>query len=388
MRDWDFLNIQSLPKGPSKRKRKTTPGYRCLSLTFVVDNDWYGSQKEFVINSYKSPPTPEEVIQQFMSRMRTFFKRSGRGFSLLLIVPILLWLATGIVLVDPDEEGVMLRFGKYVRSVGPGPHWNWPVPIGRTITPRVTTVRKIEVGFRTVDVGPPARYQSVPVEALMLTGDENIVSLEFIVQYKISDAYKFLFRVRDGEGVLRDVAESAMREVIGQTPIDLALTEGKGKIQNQAQDLIQTMMDDYESGIQIVTVKLQDVDPPDQVADAFKDVQNAQQDRQKRINDAKGVQNKLIPEARGKSAQMINDAQAYRESRIREAEGEAQRFKSLLVEYRKAREVTRKRLYIETMEEVLGKMNKYVMEGSISQNTLPYLPLNELPKAGKSGGSK
>ena len=300
-----------------------------------------------------------------------------------------MWLATGIVFVNPDEEGVMLRFGKYVRSVSPGPHWNWPRPIGRTFTPTVTTVRKIEIGFRTIEAGPPARYRQVPVEALMLTGDENIVNLEFIVQYRISDAYKFLFRIRGGEKLIRDVSESAMREVIGQSLIDQALTDGKGEIQIRAQELIQKMVDSYEAGVHVVTVKLQDVDPPQAVSDAFKDVQSAQQDRERMINTARGVENKLIPEARGQAAQMTNDAEGYRESRIKEAEGEATRFKALLTEYQRAKQVTRQRLYLETMEQVLGKMNKFVMEGDLSKNTLPYLPLNEIrPKAPKSGGAQ
>ena len=281
----------------------------------------------------------------------------------------------GFVIVQPDQEAVMLRFGKMVRSASPGLSWNWPRPVGRTFKVPVTRVKKIEVGFRTIQVGPPARYQSVPSEALMLTGDENIVSLEFIVQYKIKDPIMYLFKVRDPDETLKDASEAAMREVLGKTPIDSALTGGKAEIQQEAQQLVQDYMDIYESGIQIITVKLQDVNPPDEINDAFKDVINAQQDKERMINEARGFENDIIPAARGKAAQTINEAEAYKQARITEAEGEVSRFNALLKEYRKGKQVTKTRLYIETMQSILPNLEITVLDQSVSKSVLPHIRL-------------
>jgi len=329
------------------------------------------------------------LIRQFIERVRMRFRNLPFAPSWLLGGIVVLWLASGMVTIQPDEEGVMLRCGKVTGQVGPGLNWNWPWPIGKTFRPGVTRVQKIEVGFRTVDVGPPARYQSVPTEALMLTGDENIVSLEFIVQYKIKDSIAFLFRVRDPMGTLRDASEAAMREVVGKSRIDLALTEGKGEIQIQAQELIQSYMDQYDSGLQIVTVKLQDVNPPEPVNDAFKDVINAAQDKERKINEAKGFENDIIPAARGNAAQVVNEAEAYRQARVTEAEGESARFLALLREYRGGKAVTKTRLYLETLEEILPGMEKTILDPSVARNVLPYLPIDKTrKKVSTSGGGK
>lgn len=340
--------------------------------------------KEIIIsNGYYKAPDPDEVIREVQLRARKFFQHfSGQGLWLLLILP-LIWLATGFAIIQPDQEGVMLRFGKQTRRVSPGPNWNWPWPMGRTYRVPVTRVQKIEVGFRTIQVGPPARYQHVPREALMLTGDENIVSLEFIVQYKIKDPISYLFKVRDPVATIHDAAEAAMRQVIGRSMIDYALTEGKGDIQQEAQGLLQEFMDLYEAGVQIVTVKLQDVNPPPEVNDAFKDVINAQQDKERKINEAKGFENDIIPAARGAAAQVINEAEAYKEARVTEAQGEASRFRSLLKEYRNAKVVTKTRLYLETMEDVLPSLEKIIVDRKIAQSTVPYLPLDQLKKKSK-----
>lgn len=303
----------------------------------------------------------------------------GFGFIIIGII-VVLWIASGTTIVQPDQEGVMLRFGKVTRVVGPGINWNWPWPMGSVFKPRVTRVQKIEVGFQTIDVGPPARYRTVPQEALMLTGDENIVSLEFIVQYKIKDSMQYLFNVREPVSTLKDASEAAMREVIGRTEIDLALTEGKGVIQTEAQDLIQKFVDEYKAGIQIVTVKLQDVNPPESVNAAFKDVISAQQDKERKINEAQGFQNDIIPGARGQAAQEINRAEGFRQARITEAEGEANRFLALLKEYQRGKVVTKKRLYLETLEEILPGMEKIIIDTQIAKNVLPYLPLEQLRK--------
>jgi len=307
----------------------------------------------------------------------------ARRVSPYLVAGIVLlgWLLSGIYIVAPDQRGIVLRFGRTVRETGPGPHWRLPWPVEQVLRPSVTAIRKEEVGFRTVSQAP-ARYQDVDVEALMLTGDENIVKLEFIVQYKIrSDAtgpVHFLFNVRNPVDTVRAAAEAAMREVLGRTEIDQALTEGKEEIQQEAQRVLQQILDRYSSGLEVVTVKLQDVDPPDQVSDAFKDVISAQQDRERLINEALGYANDVVPRARGQAAQLLNEAEGYREAKVRDAAGIAQRFIALEAEYGKAKDVTRRRLYLETMEAILPEMHKIILDDLAAKQAVPYLPLEPL----------
>jgi membrane protease subunit HflK len=294
---------------------------------------------------------------------------------------LLLWAATGIYIVAPDQRGVVLRFGKAVREAEPGPHWHLPWPFEQVVRPSVTQIRKEEVGFRTIAAGPPARYQEMDDEALMLTGDENIVKLEFIVQYKIkigpAGTADFLFNVRDPEAALRAAAEAAMREVIGRNEIDDALTEDKERIQTDAQALLQTIIDRYAAGIDVVTVKLQDVDPPNEVSDAFKDVISAQQDKERLINESLGYANDVVPKARGQAAQLLNEAEGYREAKVRDAGGAAKRFVALHEAYAQARDVTRRRLYLETMEEILPRVNKVLLDDVAGKEVVPYLPLDQ-----------
>jgi membrane protease subunit HflK len=310
---------------------------------------------------------------------------------------LVLWAASGIYIVAPDQRGVVLRFGRVVGETGPGPHYHLPWPIEQVLRPSVTAIRKDEVGFRTIDVGPPARYQEIDAEALMLTGDENIVKLEFIVQYKVradaTGATDFLFNVRQPEQALRAAAEAAMREVVGRTEIDQVLTEGKEVVQVETQKVLQAILDRYDTGIEVVTLKLQDVDPPDQVSDAFKDVISAQQDREKLINEARGYANDVLPRARGQAAQLLNEAEGYAAAKVREASGVAQRFVALQGEYAKAKEVTRRRLYLETMEDILPNMNKIVLDDLSAKQAVPYLPLDpflprRLEPAPAAGGGR
>jgi membrane protease subunit HflK len=298
----------------------------------------------------------------------------------LLAIVLVIWALSGIYIVSPDERGIVLRFGRVVGETEPGPHYHLPWPIEQVLRPSVTAIRKEEVGFRTIDVGPPARYDEIDAEALMLTGDENIVKLEFIVQYKVradaTGATEFLFNVRDPQQALRAAAEAAMREVVGRTDIDQVLTEGKEGVQLEAQRVLQQILDRYGTGIEVVTLKLQDVDPPDQVSDAFKDVISAQQDKEKLINEARGYANDVVPRARGQAAQIQNEAEGYREAKVREATGIAQRFVALQEEYTKAKDVTRQRLYLETMEDILPDMNKIVLDDLAAKQAVPYLPLD------------
>ncbi len=288
---------------------------------------------------------------------------------------VLIWLATGIYIVGPSEQGVVLRFGRYVRTTDPGPHYHLPYPIEQVFTPKVTEVKRVEIGFRTIDPGPPARYTNVPSESLMLTGDENIIDLDVIVQYLITDAKKFLFHVSDLPDTIKKASEAAIREVIGKRHIDEALTTGKIVIQDEVKTLIQQILNDYDAGVQIVAVQLQDVQPPQQVIDAFKDVASAREDKERMIREAEGYQNAILPETRGKVEEILRKAEAYQAQKVRRAAGDVQRFLQVWKEYAKAPDITQKRLYIETMEEILPEMEKFILDGRPENSPLPLLPL-------------
>ncbi len=329
---------------------------------------------------------PLDALRGMWEQFRARWPGGGRTrvSPWLIVALVLLYALSGIFIVAPDERGIILRFGQVVREADPGPGYHLPWPVEEVLKPSVTQIRKDEFGFRTVAVGPPARYRSEDVEALMLTGDENIVKLQFIVQYKVKTdprgATDFLFNVRDPQETVRDAAEAAMREVIGRDAIDDALTEGKERIQIDAQHLLQGILDRYQVGVEVMTLKLQDVYPPDQVADAFKDVISAQQDKERLINESRGYANDVVPKARGQAAQLLNEAEAYKAVKVQDAAGAAQRFIALHDAYANAREVTRQRLYIETMEDVFGRMNKILLDDLAGKQVVPYLPLEQVLK--------
>ena len=335
----------------------------------------------------RPPPDPEEIIAELFNKLRGGLPGGlGGGVGALLVgVLALIWLATGIYQVNPSEVGVVLRFGEAVQTAPPGLHWHLPWPIERVLKPPITVVHKEEIGFRTLDVGPPARYRTVVEEARMLTADGNIVDLNFIVQYRIKDAAAFLFNVRDPAETLRDSAESAMREVVGHTAIDQALTEGRLAVQTQTSDLLQSILDSYGAGLHIVTVKLQDVAPPGPVQDAFKDVINAEQDRERMINEAEGFSNDILPKARGTAAQLVNEAEGFAAARLKESEGGARRFELLHEAYAEAPEITRVRMYIEALEDILPSIDKIIVDEELSDAVLPLLDLksNRRPSAGE-----
>jgi len=325
-------------------------------------------------NGANRPSDADRIIAEAFDKFRHQIP-SGLTVALALVVPLLLWLATGVYQINPSEVGIVLRFGKVVQTTAPGLHWHLPWPIETVIKPPVTRVLKEEVGFRTVEVGPPARYRSVTEESRMLTSDGNIIELDFIVQYRIKDPVAYLFKVRDPNDTLRDAAESAMREVIGRTTIDNALTEGRLEIQTEAQTLLQGILDRYDSGLQVSTVKLQDVKPPGPVQDAFKDVINAEQDKERLINEAEGFANDILPKARGTATQLVNEAEGYAASVVKNAEGAAKRFELVQAAYANAPEVTRKRMYIETLEQILPGIDKYVVDSTAAGQVLPLLQL-------------
>jgi len=321
------------------------------------------------------PPDLDKVVENFKR-----FQGKMPSAYIIAIIVILAWVLSGIYIVAPDEVGVVKRFGEYSRTTMSGPHYHLPYPVESVLKPKVTQIRRFEIGFRTVHPGPPPQYRPVADEALMLTGDENIIDLWFIVQYKIGDANKFLFNVADPYNTIRSAAEAAMREVIGNNKIDEALTAGKLQITNEAEQTLQAILDNYNSGFQVVAVQLQAVHPPEQVKDAFKDVVSAREDQNRFINEAEGYANDILPKAKGRAAELVAQAQAYKEEKIKRAEGDASRFESLFMEYEKARDVTRKRLYLETMERVLGKARKFILDGS-NKGVLPLLPLQPLGPA-------
>lgn len=290
-----------------------------------------------------------------------------------IIILLVVWILPSIFYtVDQDEEGVVTRFGEYVRSTPPGLQWKLPSPIEHVATPKVRRVRTTRVGFRKRAGG---QEQDVPHESQMLTGDENLVDIDLVVQYHIISAENYLFNIRNQAQAVHDVAETALRGIIGNRPIDDAITDAKSEIQIQLKEDMQAILDKYKSGIEILNTQLSDVSPPQPVDFAFKDVQSAKEDKDRLINEAKGYRNSVIPEARGKAAQLIAAAEGYREEVINRAEGDAHRFLAQYKEYRKAPQVTRKRIYLETMEEIYPGMNKVIMSGNKS-GILPILPLN------------
>jgi modulator of FtsH protease HflK len=295
------------------------------------------------------------------------------GIILLLLV---IWVLPGtFYFVEPDEEGVVTTFGKFTRTTGPGLHFKFPSPIEHSATPKVKQVRRAEIGFRATASG---QIQRVPAESLMLTGDQNIIDIHLVVQYRITDSVAYLFNVRRPHKLVRDAAETVIRGIIGSRKIDEALTTGKADIQLTSKVQIQKLLDQYQAGIQVITLQLQGVNPPEQVAGSFKDVVSAREDKERMINEAQGYRNAVIPEARGRAAQILREAEAYREEKIKKAEGDAKRFISQYEAYKKAPDITRKRIYLETMEEILPNVKKFVM-GDQKQGVLPLLSLNQNP---------
>ena len=291
----------------------------------------------------------------------------------LLAAALALWLFTGVYMVGPDEVGVVRTFGEYTRVAQSGLNYHFPYPIEQVNTPAVTEVKRIEIGFRTLRNG---QYRTVEKESLMLTGDENIVDAEMIVQYKIKDPEAYLFKIVEPELTVREAAEASLRTVVGRNKIDETLTTGKFQIQEGTKTQLQLILDKYESGIHVVAVQLQDVSPPKEVIGAFKDVASAKEDKNRMINQAEGYRNDIIPKARGEAEAMIRDAEGFRESRIKRSEGDAAKFTTILKEYRKAKSITQKRLYLETMERVLPGIEKIIVPDKDSGNMLNLLNLN------------
>jgi membrane protease subunit HflK len=302
------------------------------------------------------------------------------GFGVFIV--FVLWLASGIYIIDPDEQGVVLRFGKYHTTTEPGLNYHLPYPIETVSTPRVTTINREEIGFRSTGYGEGGNRRPVPEESLMLTGDKNIVSAQFEVQWRIADAEKFLFRMRSPEEMVRPVAETVMREVMGNTPLSLALSDKRQAIAEQTRAQMQEIMRRYETGIEVFEVNLLAVDAPAPVVDAFIDVLAAQQEKETLRNQAMKYRDGIIPVAQGQVEKQIKDAEGYRQAVVSKATGAASRFMSVFNQYKDAKDVTRQRIYLETMEDVLSGMNKVVVEGgAASGGVIPYMQLPNVKKA-------
>jgi modulator of FtsH protease HflK len=329
------------------------------------------------------PPDLEEFLRRGQEKLRGLLPGNlgGRGIALIGLVAIALWGFSGFFRVEPDELGVVLRFGQFVREVQPGLNYHLPYPIETALTPQALRVNKIDIGF---DLRRGTTMRDVPEESLMLTGDENIVDVDFSVLWKVkpSRVGDYLFNVQSPEGTVKAVAESAMRQVIGRSNIQAILTGARQTIETAVQEGMQKTLDDYGAGVDIQQVQLQKVDPPTQVLDAFRDVQAARSDLERAQNEAQTYANRVVPEARGRAAKITQDAEAYREQTVADAKGQASRFSQIYEQYKKAPDLTRRRMYLETMERVLGGTDKTIIDTGPQggPGVVPYLPLNSLPQ--------
>ena len=347
-------------------------------------------------NNNQTPPELDQVIKDFKNKFDGVFggKKnstsngtkpsipSTSGIKYIFILALLVWLLSGIYIIDPAEKGVVLRFGAFQEETSQGPHWHLPYPIETLNRINVEQIRTAEIGFRNVVNGNRRFGGNVSSESLMLTKDENMIDAKFAVQYKISDVQAYLFNVANPDTTLRHVAESAIRQVVGKNTMDYILTEGRVSIADDIKEKSQELLSMYETGLQITTVNMQDAQPPEQVQAAFSDAVKAREDKQRLINEAQTYANDILPKSRGKAVRMLEESKAYKSEVVSKSEGEASRFKQILTEYEKAPEVTRERLYRETMEGVLFSTNKVIVDSKA--NSMMYLPIDKLIESKQS----
>ena len=332
------------------------------------------------------PPDLEEMLKRSQDRMKQVMHGGGVPGPLAFLAAVVAAAVIGwyafFFRVDPDELGVVMRFGEYVRQEPPGLHFRLPYPIEEVVKPKVTRQNIIEVGMRSgTDRGfGGVVIQDVPEESLMLTGDENTVDIDFVVYWRIRDAAEYLFNIQNPDNTVKEVAESAMREIVGKSRIQPILTEARQKTESDVLALIQQTLDSYKAGIQIDQVTLQKVDPPGEVIDAFRDVQAARADQERLQNEAFAYANKVVPEARGEAERILQGAEGFKQQTVAEAQGQTARFLSVYDQYTKAPDVTRKRIFLETMERVFGGTDKVIIDSSSGQGVVPYLPLDQLQR--------
>ena len=333
------------------------------------------------------PPDLEEMLKRSQDRMKQVMHGGGVPGPLAFLAAVAAAAVVGwyafFFRVDPDELGVVMRFGEYVRQEPPGLHFRWPYPVEEVVKPKVTRQNIIEVGMRSASIDRGVGgggIQDVKEESLMLTGDENTVDIDFVVYWRIKNAEQYLFNIANPDNTVKEVAESAMREVVGQSDIQPILTQARQKTEQAVLTLIQQTLDSYQAGIQIDQVTLQKVDPPGDVIDAFRDVQAARADKERLQNEAFAYANKVVPEARGEAERILQAAEGFKQGTVAEAQGQTARFLKVFDEYKKAPEVTRKRIFLETMERVMGGTDKVIIDSKSGQGVVPYLPLDQLQR--------
>lgn len=335
-----------------------------------------------------TPPDLDEVIRNLQRKLGGLFGGNGQssnqepssnggflGLGLIASILVIVWLLSGIYIVEPAQRGVLLQFGAYKQTTLPGPHWHIPYPFEHVEIVDVDQISSTELGYRSTGGRTDSTIHS---ESLMLTKDENIVDLKIAVQYKIKDAAQYLFNVRNPDVTLRQMTESSVRETVGNSKMDFVLTEGRTQIANEIQQLLQSLLDTHETGLIVTGVNLQDVQPPDQVQAAFADVVKAREDLERQKNEAEAYANDIVPRARGASFRLVQEAEAYKGQIIAKAEGETSRFLQVMKEYEKAPAITKERLYIDTMESVYSQSQKVLVDVSKDSNNVLYLPLDRM----------
>ena len=350
------------------------------------ESPWGTPNKNNKQPSSNNPGDMEDLAKKFQDGLKNIFGGSSKTpdakkpITLFIIGAIAVWALSGFYRVDADEQGVVLRFGKYTNMTQPGLNYHLPFPIESVVTPKVSRVNRIDVGFRSSSEVGRAAIADIKEESAMLTGDENIVDINYSVFWVIKDASKYLFNIQDPIGTIKVVAETAMREVIARKKIQVILTQGRAEIENEVQKIMQQILDSYGSGVDITQVQAQKSDPPTQVIDSFRDVQAAKADKERAQNEAEAYANDVIPRARGEAAKITQEAEGYKREVVAQAEGEASRFIAIYNEYAKAKTVTQERMYLETMEKVLSGVNKIIIDKQSGSGVVPYLSLPELKK--------
>jgi membrane protease subunit HflK len=350
------------------------------------ESPWGAPNKNNKQPSSNNPDDMEDLAKKFQDGLKNMFGGSSKTpdvkkpITLFIIGAIAVWALSGFYRVDADEQGVVLRFGKYTNMTQPGLNYHLPFPIESVMTPKVSRVNRIDVGFRSSNEGSRGTIGDIKEESAMLTGDENIVDINYSVFWVIKDASKYLFNIQDPIGTIKVVAETAMREVIARKKIQTILTQGRAEIEIEVQKIMQQILDSYNSGIDITQVQAQKSDPPAQVIDSFRDVQAAKADKERAQNEAEAYANDVIPRARGEAAKIVQEAEGYKKEVVAQAEGEASRFIAIYNEYAKAKTVTQERMYLETMEKVLSGVNKIIIDKQSGSGVVPYLSLPELKK--------
>jgi membrane protease subunit HflK len=350
------------------------------------ESPWGAPNKSNKQPSSNTPDDMEDLAKKFQDGLKNMFGGSSKTpdvkkpITLFIIGAIAVWALSGFYRVDADEQGVVLRFGKYTNMTQPGLNYHLPFPIESVMTPKVSKVNRIDVGFRSSNEGSRGAIGDIKEESAMLTGDENIVDINYSVFWVIKDASKYLFNIQDPIGTIKVVAETAMREVIARKKIQTILTQGRAEIEIEVQKIMQQILDSYNSGVDITQVQAQKSDPPAQVIDSFRDVQAAKADKERAQNEAEAYANDIIPRARGEAAKIVQEAEGYKKEVVAQAEGEASRFIAIYNEYAKAKTVTQERMYLETMEKVLSGVNKIIIDKQSGSGVVPYLSLPELKK--------